>query len=109
MSAEELAKVHDTCHPIIRRHDGDKAIGHLGGRVSHIAGKDLTESRAEVRALEDRRTNAGNVYRHQWREGDVVIWDNRGTLHRLTGYEIDKYARVMRWCPVSGTETVNAY
>ena len=109
MSAEELAKVPDTHHPIIRRHDGDKAVVYLGGHVSHIEGKDVTESRAEVRALEDRLTNVGNVYRHQWREGDVLIWDNRSTLHRLTGYEIDKYARVMRRCTVSGTETVDAF
>ena len=109
MSAEELAKVPDTHHPIIRRHDGDKAVVYLGGHVSHIEGKDVTESRAEVRALEDRLTNVGNVYRHQWREGDVLIWDNRSTLHRLTGYEIDKYARVMRRCTVRGTETVNAF
>ena len=69
----------------------------------------MAESRAEVRALEYRLTNIGNVYRHHRREGDVLIWDNRSTLHRLTGYEIDKYARVMRRCTVRGTETVDAF
>jgi len=59
-----------------------------------------------VRELENRLTDVGNVYRHKWRKGDLLLWDNRTTLHRLTGYEIDRYRRVMRRCTVAGTERV---
>jgi len=106
MSAEQLAQVPDKTHPVVRRHDGDKGVMYLGGHVSHFAGEDIEESRTRVRELEERLTAINNVYRHQWRQGDILIWDNRSTLHRLTGYEIDKYARVMRRCTVSGSEPV---
>ena len=56
--------------------------------------------------MEQQLTNVGNVYRHQWQQGDLLIWDNRSTLHRLTGYEMDRYARVMRRCTVAGSVPV---
>ncbi len=106
LSEEELAKVPDVRHPVVRElPDGRRSI-YLGGHVSHLEGCEVEASRREVRALEDRLTRLGNVYRHQWRVGDLVLWDNRTTLHRLTGYEIDKHARVMRRCTVAGKEGV---
>lgn len=106
LSAEELAKVPDTSHPVIRRHPDGRCSVYLGGHVSHLEGEAVEESREQVRALENRLTNVGNVYRHQWQKGDLLLWDNRTTLHRLTGYEIDRYTRIMRRCTVAGTEGV---
>ena len=106
LSPEELARVPDVVHPMIRQHaDGRRSV-FLGGHASHIDGEPVEESRAEIRALEDRLTAVDNVYRHQWREGDLLIWDNRSTLHRLTSYEIDRYPRVMRRCTVAGRDKV---
>jgi alpha-ketoglutarate-dependent taurine dioxygenase len=106
LTPEELAKVPDTTHPVIRRlPDGRRSV-YLGGHVSHLADSDVEASRARVRDLEARLTAVGNVYRHAWRKGDLLLWDNRSTLHRLTGYEIDKYRRVMRRCTVAGTDPV---
>ena len=106
MSAEELALVPDVTHPMVRQHaDGRRSV-FLGGHASHIEGEPVEESRARIRALEDRLTAVENVYRHQWREGDLLIWDNRSTLHRLTGYAIDRYPRVMRRCTVAGQDPV---
>ena len=106
MSAEELARVPDVSHPMVRAHGPDRRSVFLGGHASHFEGEDVEESRAQIRALEERLTAVDNVYRHQWRKGDLLIWDNRTTLHRLTGYEIDKYPRVMRRCTVTGREGV---
>ena len=106
MSAEELARVPDVTHPMVRMHSGERRSIFLGGHASHVEGEHVEQSRAQVRALEERLTSVDNVYRHQWREGDLLIWDNRTTLHRLTGYEIDKYPRVMRRCTVAGREPV---
>lgn len=106
LSPEELAKVPDTVHPVIRQHPDGRRSVYLGGHVSHLQGEPVESSRKSVRALEDRLTSIGNVYRHQWRKGDLLLWDNRTTLHRLTGYEIDRYARIMRRCTVTGTERV---
>ena len=106
LSAAELAKVPDTVHPVVRQlPDGRRSV-FLGGHVSHLDGADVAASREAVRALETRLTGVGNVYRHRWRKGDLLLWDNRTTLHRLTGYEIDRYARVMRRCTVAGTQGV---
>jgi len=43
------------------------------------------------------------IYVHKWREGDLVIWDNRCTLHRATPLESDKYKRDVR------RTTINKY
>jgi taurine dioxygenase len=107
MSAEELAKVPDVTHPVLRSlPDGRRSV-YLGTHASHIGGQPVEEGRARIRAMEEKLTALDNIYRHQWRQGDLLIWDNRSTLHRLTGYEIDKYARVMRRCTVVGTEGVS--
>jgi alpha-ketoglutarate-dependent taurine dioxygenase len=106
MSTEELAQVPDVVHPLVRQHADGRASIYLGGHVSHLDGHDVTVSRTQVRDWEEQFTALDNVYRHEWRQGDVLIWDNRSTLHRLTGYEIDKYARVMRRCTVAGYELV---
>ena len=106
MSAEELARVPDVVHPLVRQHADGRASIYLGGHASHIDGQDVEVSRARVRAWEEQFTQVDNVYRHQWQRGDLLIWDNRTTLHRLTGYEIDRYPRVMRRCTVASTERV---
>jgi alpha-ketoglutarate-dependent taurine dioxygenase len=104
--AEELARIPDVTHPLIRLlADGRRSV-YLGTHASHIQGEPVDSGRARLRALEDRLTSVGNVYRHRWRQGDLLIWDNRSTLHRLTGYAVDKHARVMRRCTVIGTEQV---
>ena len=106
MSAEELARVPDVAHPLIRQHDDGRRSVFLGGHASHIDGEPVAASRARIRALENRLTAIGNVYRHHWRQGDILIWDNRTTLHRLTDYAIDRYPRVMRRCTVAGCDPV---
>jgi len=103
LSADELAKVPDTVHPVVRQLPAGRQSVFLGGHVSHFDGEDVATSRQAVRDLERRLTGVGNVYRHRWRKNDLLLWDNRSTLHRLTGYEIDKYRRVMRRCTVAGT------
>lgn len=106
MSEEERRQVPDVCHPVVRCHaDGRRSV-YLGGHVSHLADQDVEATRARVRALEERLTAVGNVYRHSWRKGDLLIWDNRSTLHRLIPYEIGRYPRSMWRCTVSGSEPV---
>ena len=66
--------------------------------ASHVREiEDMAES--EGRALIDRlmaeATRPESVYRHRWRSGDFVIWDNRCMLHRGCGYDAEKYRRRM--------------
>jgi alpha-ketoglutarate-dependent 2,4-dichlorophenoxyacetate dioxygenase len=39
---------------------------------------------------------------HRWREGDIIIWDNRAVLHRATAYDTVKYKRLMQRTTVAG-------
>ena len=61
------------------------------------AGKKLIEE------LMDAATEAGTSYLHQWREGDVVMWDNRATMHRGRPWPAHE-ARHMVRTTISATE-----
>lgn len=70
-------------HPLVRSHPitGRKAL-YIGRHISHIVGEDVEESRALVQRLIERACRPPRTYKHRWRAGDVVIWDNRCVLHR---------------------------
>ncbi|MEQ8227456.1 MAG: TauD/TfdA family dioxygenase [Rhodospirillales bacterium] len=70
-------------HPFIRTHPetGKKAIYVHPGKLAHIDGMPPEESHSFVNDLLARTITPDVTYRHKWRPGDLVIWDNRGTLH----------------------------
>lgn len=70
-------------HPFIRTHPdtGRKAIYVHPGKLDHFVGMDHDASKAFVDDLLDRVLTPDVTYRHKWRPGDLVIWDNRATLH----------------------------
>jgi alpha-ketoglutarate-dependent taurine dioxygenase len=74
-------------HPLIWRHLSGRRSLVLGATASHLAGRDEAEGRAFLEALLARATGPDRVYRHQWQLGDLVIWDNRGVLHRACPYD----------------------
>ena len=69
--------------PLVRRHPGSgrKAL-YLSAHASHIEGWPVADGRLLLYDLTLHATRPEFVYRHQWREGDLVIWDNRDTMHR---------------------------
>lgn len=71
-------------HPLVRTHPetGRKAlyIGHADNVVG-IEGMHEAESRPLLNFLYQHSTQPDNIYRHMWRAGDVVMWDNRCTMH----------------------------
>ena len=92
-------------HPIVRTHPdtGAKAL-YLGNHASHIVGWPETEGRALIRWLEAFATQAPFVYSHVWRAGDLVLWDNRCTLHRALPHEdMDRERRVLHRTVVKGS------
>lgn len=104
-SAAERAAVPPVVHPLVRAHSGtgEKTL-YLGCHAREIVGMPVEEGRALLRELEEWTTQPPFVYRHRWRLGDFVIWDNRGTIHRVTPYDASKHRRVMHRTEVSGTE-----
>ena len=74
-------------HPLVWRHRSGRRSLVLGATADHIEGMDLDEGRALLRHLLDLSTTPDLVYRHEWSVGDMVIWDNRGVLHRACRYD----------------------
>lgn len=74
----------------------------IGAHASHIDGVSLEEGRALLADLLARATTPANVYSHGWRNGDVVIWDNRCILHRATPFESQRYRRWLERTTITG-------
>ncbi len=90
-------------HPIVRTHPetGRKCI-FLGDHAETIQGMDYAAGRALVEALNERIVAAARIYRHRWRPGDFMVWDNRCLLHRAESYDTAREPRVIRRCTVLG-------
>lgn len=94
---------------LVRRHPatGRRSL-YLASHISRIEGMEDEESRALVDELMAFATQPRFVYRHRWRIDDLVLWDNRATMHRGTGFN-EKYRRSMRRATVQDTgPTVDA-
>jgi alpha-ketoglutarate-dependent taurine dioxygenase len=74
-------------HPLVWTHPSGRRSLVLGATASHVAGMDPDESRRLLSDLLARSTTADRIYRHRWSVGDMVIWDNRGVLHRACRYD----------------------
>jgi taurine dioxygenase len=74
-------------HPIIRSHPetGRKGLYFDPGKILRIEGLDESESDEMIEELTRRMIQPEAEYRHKWRKGDVVIWDNRCSYHRAAG------------------------
>lgn len=92
-------------HPLVWRHrDGRRSLV-LGATTDHVVGMDPADGRALLDDLLARSTAPERVYRHGWAVGDLVIWDNRGVLHRALPYRRDS-ARDMHRTTIKGDEPV---
>ncbi len=88
---------------LVRRNPRSGAPNYyLGSHAKTIRGWDDGAARELLDDLQDRATQPEYAYSHQWRPGDLVIWDNRCLLHRGSGYDADKYRRYMRQTRVRG-------
>ena len=102
-TAEERTVYPPVRHPIVRANpvNGRRAL-FLGAHASHIIGMPPDEGRALLKTLQDHMTQREFCYRHEWQEGDLVVWDNRCVLHRATPYDTTRYKRLMQRTTISG-------
>jgi alpha-ketoglutarate-dependent 2,4-dichlorophenoxyacetate dioxygenase len=105
---DEIAAMPPVPQPLVRVHPGSgrKSLV-LASHASHIIGWKTEEGRALLAELMEFATEPRFVYVHKWRVGDLVIWDNRCTMHRGTRYDDVKYRRDMRRTTVEGRPSVN--
>jgi taurine dioxygenase len=78
------AQYPDAEHPVVRTHPetGRKALYLNPNRMEQVVGLDRAESDALLDALTVHATQPEYQYRHKWRRGDILIWDNRCTMHK---------------------------
>jgi alpha-ketoglutarate-dependent taurine dioxygenase len=92
-------------HPLVWTHrDGRRSLL-IGVTASHVVGWDAAESDALLAELLAWATRPEFVLRHQWRAGDLVMWDNTGMLHRAMPFEPTS-RRLLHRTTVVGTEAV---
>jgi alpha-ketoglutarate-dependent 2,4-dichlorophenoxyacetate dioxygenase len=73
---------------VVRTHPGSgRKVLYVAAHASEIVGWPVPEGRLLLRELIEHATQREFVYRHDWREGDLVIWDNRATMHRGRGFD----------------------
>ncbi|MCP5155845.1 MAG: TauD/TfdA family dioxygenase [Ectothiorhodospiraceae bacterium] len=109
MKPEELALVPPVEHPLVRAHEGAAPSVYLSpSYMERIAGWSVEESRELLDELVRWCTQDRFVYRHQWRPHDVLMWDNRWTMHMVTPYDVAQRRRVMHRTAIAGTGPVLA-
>jgi alpha-ketoglutarate-dependent taurine dioxygenase len=92
-------------HPLIWRHRTGRKSVVLGATADHIVGMPAEESRALVAKLTEHSTRREIVYSHEWQVGDLVIWDNCGTMHRVIPYDAAS-GRMMHRTTLHGVEAI---
>ncbi len=96
-SEGEQEKLKGAVHPLVRTipRSGRRSL-YVAAHASRIIDWPVPEGRLLLRDLIEHATRPELVYRHAWRVGDLVIWDNRATMHRARPFEDATYRRELR-------------
>jgi alpha-ketoglutarate-dependent 2,4-dichlorophenoxyacetate dioxygenase len=97
-------KVRPVRHRLVRTHPvtGRKSL-YLSAHIGSIIGWPVPEARGFIRDLTEHATQRTFVYAHQWRVNDLVMWDNRTTMHRARRYRDLQEVRDLRRTSIKGT------
>jgi alpha-ketoglutarate-dependent 2,4-dichlorophenoxyacetate dioxygenase len=96
-SKEEADRLKGAIHPLVLTNprNGRRSL-YLASHASRIIDRPVPDGRLLLRDLMEHATAPSLVYRHSWRTGDLVIWDNRATMHRARPFEDTVHRREMR-------------
>ena len=94
---KERAEYPPVRHPLVRRNpvNGREAL-FLGAHASHVEGLSVAEGRGFLKELLDHVTQPQFCYRHEWEEGDLIVWDNRCSSHARTDFPSDQRRLLLR-------------
>ena len=96
-SESEQDALKGAIHPLVRTIPRSKRRSlYVASHASRIMDWPVPEGRLLLRDLIEHATQRQFVHRHSWRVGDLVIWDNRCTMHRATPFEDARYRRELR-------------
>src|SRR3954462_7182664 len=104
-SPEEIRDAPPMSHPLVRVHpDTGRKCLFMGEHASHIDGWPMEKGRALLARLEAHATAERFIYRHRWRPGDLLMWDNRCLLHHADpNFDAALYPRVLHRTCLRGT------
>ena len=105
---QEIAETPDVEHPLVRTHPetGRKALYLNPNRLDRIVGLERAESDALLDALACEARKPQHHFGHVWQAGDIVIWDNRATMHRvMIDYPMGE-ARIMQRVLIEGDKPI---
>jgi alpha-ketoglutarate-dependent 2,4-dichlorophenoxyacetate dioxygenase len=96
-SRDEEDRLKGAVHPLVRTNPrtGRRSL-YLASHASRIVDWPLAEGRLLLRDLIEHATQPQFVYRHVWRPGDLVIWDNLATMHRARPFDDATHRRELR-------------
>ena len=92
-------------HPLVWTHNTGRKSLVLGSTAHYIEGMDQAEGRMLLNKLREWATQPQFVYTHKWSEGDLLIWDNTGTMHRVEPYPLEEN-RLMHRTTIEGEEAI---
>ena len=94
---DEAGRLEGAVHPLVRTipRSGRRSL-YLASHASRIVDWPLPEGRLLLRDLIEHATQPQFVYRHAWAVGDLVIWDNRATMHRARPFDDGHHRRELR-------------
>jgi alpha-ketoglutarate-dependent 2,4-dichlorophenoxyacetate dioxygenase len=100
---EELASMKPVRHRLVRTHPGSgrKSL-FLSAHIGTIVGWPMPEAMAFIRDVTEHATQRQFVYSHRWTQHDLVIWDNRATMHRVRRYDDLNSVRDLRRTTTKG-------
>jgi alpha-ketoglutarate-dependent 2,4-dichlorophenoxyacetate dioxygenase len=107
LKADYGSEVQDKLKPVRHRlvrfdpRTGRKSL-YLSAHIGAIAGWPVPEGRMLIRDLSEHATQRNFVYAHAWKQWDLVIWDNRTTMHRARRYDDLHEVRDMRRTTIRG-------
>jgi alpha-ketoglutarate-dependent taurine dioxygenase len=90
-------------HPLVWTQKSGKKSLVLGTHADEVIGMSLPVGRSLLARLTEWAAQPDFTYRHEWQEGDFVIWNNCGVLHRVVPYD-DDCGRMMHRTTIMGTE-----
>jgi taurine dioxygenase len=104
LTEAQKAKTPPVVHPAVRRHpeNGRKALFVSEIYTRNFVGEDEEESRALVTELLEFATRPEFVYIHTWTPGDLIIWDNRSSVHKAMPFDEEGTRRRMHRTTVRG-------
>jgi taurine dioxygenase len=109
VTEEQRRRAPDVVHPLVLSHagDGNPCFYLTGGTAKAVIGLDEAAGQALIRRLIDHATQEQFIYRHVWRAGDVLVWNNLYTMHCATPYDDVAFERLVYRLWVKARQTLN--